>query len=136
VGFLVDTSVFVAIERGEVAVEERFAEITLDEVAIASITASELLHGVHRAGRSTVRASREAWVEGLLQRLPVLAFDLIAARLHARLAAEVAQRGASIGAHDLLIAATALSRGLGVITRDKKSFPRIAKRAGLDVRVW
>jgi hypothetical protein len=55
----------------------------------------------------------------------VLGFDLIAARVHARLAATLASSGTPVGAHDLIIGATALGRGLGVVTRDPRSFPRI-----------
>ncbi len=53
--------------------------------------------------------------------------------LHARLWASLAGKGVSIGAHDLMIAATALANGLALVTRDKRSFPRIP---GLKVLLW
>ena len=132
-GSLIDSSVLVAIERGDLDLERRLAETADDAFAISVITASELLHGVHRAVAEARRAKREAWVEAILSTVPVLGFDLIAARVHARLAATLASSGATVGAHDLIIGATALGRGLGVVTRDLRSFPRIP---GLDLHVW
>lgn len=131
-GALIDSSVLVAAERGELDLEDALARFD-DEVAISAVTASELLHGVHRARGEARRARREAYVETLLAGLPVVAFDLVAARFHARLAARLAKSGRSVGAHDLIIAATALARGLDVVTRDARSFPRIA---GLSVVRW
>ncbi|MEK7378260.1 MAG: PIN domain-containing protein, partial [Candidatus Binatota bacterium] len=64
-------------------------------------------------------------VEGLLARLPVIPFDLLAARIHARLSAELATGKIVIGSHDLLIAATAMAKGYDVATRDERSFPKI-----------
>ena len=92
--------------------------------------AAELLHGVHRAEDASRRSRREAFVETTLERLPVLPFNLDTARIHARIWAELASQGVSIGAHDLLIAATALSVGGRVATRDLRSFPRIP---GLEI---
>jgi predicted nucleic acid-binding protein len=130
---LIDSSVLIAVERGELDLEQKLSEAVTTELALASITASELLHGVHRAEREARRSLREAWVETLLSNFPVLSFDLLAARIHARLSAELASKGEPVGAHDLVIAATALSRGLDVITRDQRSFPRIR---GLATVVW
>lgn len=124
-GALIDSSILIAAERGEIELLEAMAGYEEQDVAISVITASELLHGVHRARGQATNGRRETWVESLLASLPVLAFDLAAARLHARLSARLAAAGALVGAHDLIIAATALSRGLEVIIRDQRSFPRI-----------
>src|SRR5262249_46190258 len=72
-------------------------------------------------------------VESLLSRLPVLPFDLVVARVHARLWADLAGQGVNVGAHDLLIAATAIAAGGAMATRDQRSFPRIP---GLVVHLW
>ena len=47
-----------------------------EDVGMASITASELLHGVHRA-TAEHRARREAFVEAVLAAFPPFAFDLL-----------------------------------------------------------
>ena len=108
-------------------------DLPVSEVAIAAITASELLHGAHRARTDGQRVTREAFVESILARLPVVSFDLIAARIHAGLWANMAAKRQMTGVHDLLIAATALASGYGVVTRDERSFPHIP---GLRAEVW
>lgn len=47
------------------------------------------------------------------------------ARVHAGVWAELAERGATIGAHDLWIAATALAHGLGLATGNQRDFGRV-----------
>jgi len=108
-------------------------EYAEEDFAISAITASELLHGVHRAANSVQRRRREAFVEGLLARLPILSFDAVAARIHGRLPAELAANGTEVGPHDLIIAATALTKDYIVTTRDERSFPRIP---GLSYQRW
>ena len=124
-GALIESSVLIAVERGSLDLEAKLTDHAETEIAISTITASELLHGIHRADDEGRRSRREAWVEGLLSRLPVIPFDLVTARIHARISARSRSEGIPLGAHDLLIAATALARGLDIITRDERSFPRI-----------
>jgi tRNA(fMet)-specific endonuclease VapC len=131
-GALIDSSVLVAAERETLDLGQVLADREQEMAAIAAITASELIHGVHRAATQAQRRRREAFVERLLAALPVFAFDLPVARTHASLWAELARKGTTVGAHDLLIAATALSAGYGVITRDRRSFGKIA---GLEVTI-
>jgi tRNA(fMet)-specific endonuclease VapC len=133
VGAVIDSSILIAAERGKLQLESVLGSYGDELVAIASITASELLHGVHRAKDATQRARREAFVERLLAALPVIPFDLLVARVHARLSAELANAGAPVGAHDLLIASTAVALGYNVATRDERSFPRIP---GITVLRW
>lgn len=132
-GFLIDSSVIIAAERGRLAREDLTARLGDETVALAAITASELLHGVHRAESSARRKRRAEFVEGLLASIPVLPFDLGVARAHAALWADLARAGAQIGAHDLLIAATALTHRLAVATRNVREFERIE---GLQVARW
>ncbi len=95
-----------------------------EAVGIAAITASELLHGVHRASEEH-RGRREAFVEAVLSAFPTLSFDLLVARVHARLWAGLASSGTDVGAHDRLVAATAMAAGWRVGTADVRHFKRI-----------
>jgi tRNA(fMet)-specific endonuclease VapC len=140
VGTILDTTVFIELERAmrglpaahamaEVAqhLETQLGEN--EEVGIAAITASEILHGVHRAAEEH-RGQREAFVEAVLAAFPTLSFDLLVARTHARLWAGLASSGAEVGAHDRLVAATAMSAGWRVGTANARHFSRIP---GLEV---
>ncbi|HEY7324911.1 MAG TPA: PIN domain-containing protein [Streptosporangiaceae bacterium] len=139
-GTLLDTTVFIHIERSirqvrEMAVlDEVFRRLTrelsdAEEVGISAVTASELLHGVHRATPEH-RPRREAFVELILAAFPPLPFDLLAARAHARLWAGLAAAGADVGAHDRIVAATAIANGWRVATANLRHFDHIP---GLDV---
>ena len=132
-GALIDSSILIHAERGSLDLERILSQSAETELAISAVTASELLHGVYRASKKSHRAVREAFIERLLEVWPVLPFDLTAARIHARIWAELAAKGVAIGAHDLMIAATALANGLALVTRDKRSFPKIP---GLRVLHW
>ena len=80
---LIDSSVLIAAERGQLDLDTISARYAEEDVAISAVTASELLHGLHRARTAAQRHRRQAFVEGLLAQLPVIAFDLTVARVHA-----------------------------------------------------
>lgn len=132
-GALVDSSVLIAAERGLLDIGPLAREHGQLELAMSVITASELGHGVHRADTKARRVRREAYVETILSTFPVVPFDLICARTHAQLWAHLAARGVSVGAHDLLIAATAIAHGMDLATREERSFPKIP---GLSLIRW
>ena len=139
-GTLLDTTVFIDLERAvralppDRAMTEVAARLTrqlgaYEETGIAAITASELLHGVHRATPHH-RPRREAFTEAVLAAFPPIPFDLLAARAHARLWAQLAATGTDIGAHDRIVAATAIAAGWKVATASTRHFDRIP---GLDI---
>ena len=139
-GTVLDTTVFINLERATrglppaTAMTEVAGRLTSqlgehEEVGIAAITASELLHGVHRATREH-RGRRAVFVEAVLAAFPTLVFDLLVARVHARLWAGLASAGAEVGAHDRLVAATAMSAGWQVGTANVRHFERVS---GLEI---
>ena len=117
---LIDTDLLVNLERG-VAGPEVDALLGEQERAISVITASELLHGVHRASGSR-RARRTAFVEHLLAGLRAIPITETVARVHAGLWSQLSEQGELIGAHDLWIAATALAHGLAVASGNVNEF--------------
>ncbi|MEO8193775.1 MAG: type II toxin-antitoxin system VapC family toxin [Gemmatimonadales bacterium] len=125
-GVILETSLLIGSERGTIRITQFLESLASDTVAISSVTASELLHGCHRARNTAIRVRRFAFVEALLDAIPVLPFGLAEARLHAELWADLVKRGRMIGPHDLLIAATALARGDGLATLNQQEFKRVA----------
>src|SRR4051794_35382642 len=111
---LIDTSVFIALERSRLSVDHLRGSMPGESAALAVVTASEMLAGVYRADTPEPRARREAFVEEVLATLPVIAFDLSVARLYARIGEDMRAMGRPVGAHDLQIAATALAHGYTV----------------------
>lgn len=123
--FLIDTSIAIALEREGGSLQAVQDQMGDDVVALAAITASELLHGVHRADTALRRERRLRHVEAILDSVSVLPFDLETARIHSRIWADLAARGKTIGPHDLIIAATALTRNLPILTLNPDHFRRI-----------
>lgn len=132
-GILIDSSVLIEHERGRVSLEDRVVGRDAEEFYLSVISASELIHGVHRARTAEIRARRSAWVEAILERFPLLPVDLTVARAHARIWADLAARGRLIGPHDLWLAATGLAHGLTLVTANVREFERVP---GLRLENW
>jgi len=132
-GVLIDASILIEAERGRIDLAAHASRRADDHAFLSVVTASELLHGVHRAADARLRARRAAYVEGVLQRFPTLDVDLRTARAHARLWGELAASGVRVGAHDLWLAATAIAHGLVLVTGNLREFGRVP---GLDVEAW
>ncbi len=132
-GVLIDSSVLIDHERRRIDLEERVIGREDEPFFLSVVTASELLHGVHRARDRGTRARRSAVVEGILGSFPLLPIEIATARMHARLWADLAAEGRSIGSHDLWIAASCLSHGLTLVTSNLREFMRVP---GLEVEDW
>ena len=130
---LIDASILIEAERGRLDLEPHVMRHGEEEALLSVVTASDLLHGVHRATAPDVRARRSAFVEGLLERFPLFSVDLACARAHAQLRADLRQAGALIGPHDLWLAATCVAHGLTMVTANVREFSRVP---GLDLEVW
>lgn len=124
---LIDTTVLVNAERRRQSLDQAVGD---QDRAISVVTASELLHGVHRAQTGAVRARRSAFVEHVISAIEPLPITTAIARAHAEIWAELENDGNLIGAHDLWIAATALGHGMDVVTANTRDFERVP---GLNV---
>jgi len=133
-GLILDSSILIAAERGRFDLPALFQSRPDEAFFIAAITASELLHGVQRADTPERREQRSSRVEAILQKLPVIDFDLTTARRHAFLWADLQTRRQLIGPHDMLIAATALERGHELVTLNYDEFARVQGVTVVDVR--
>lgn len=132
-GLLIDTDVLILADRRRTGLD--FSPWRQYGAAyISAVTASELLVGVHRAQTEAQRARRTAFVESILGALPALPFDLETARVHAQLLAAL-PRNETVGAHDILIAATALRHGYPVLTHNGRDFRKLAGVEVLEYRI-
>jgi tRNA(fMet)-specific endonuclease VapC len=130
---LIDTSILIAHERGQLDLTARIAGREEEPFFLSVISASELLHGVHRAEQPAVRAKRSAYVEAVLTHFPLHQIDLSVARAHAELWSHMTREGKMIGVHDSWIAATCIAHGLTLITANVREFERVP---GLSVENW
>jgi predicted nucleic acid-binding protein len=123
-GLIIDTNVFVQWERSGRVIDFSQWEAH-GEAAISVVTASELLVGVHRADSEARRQRRSAFVEAILTQIPIRDFTIEVARVHAQLFATLARSGQIVGAHDLMIAATASHGDCSVLTTNVAEFSRV-----------
>jgi tRNA(fMet)-specific endonuclease VapC len=125
---ILDTSVLVAIERRRAQLDQLIDDD--DDVSISAVTAAELWVGVELADARR-RSRRATFVEQVLSTIPVVDYDLETARVHAGLLVHARRSGRPRGAHDLLIAATAIVRRRELVTRDRQGFEGLE---GLTIR--
>ncbi len=125
---ILDSEVLIATERAGKYLNGVIADD--DDVAIAAISAAELLTGVALADDAH-RDKRTAFVRSVLDTIPIEVYDLSVARAHAHLLAHVRRAGRPRGAHDLIIAATAVATDRIVVSADNRAY---ADLPGVSVR--
>ena len=128
---LLDTTFLIDAERGGVDLDQAIDDD--DDVAIAAVTIAELLVGVRLASGKR-RGARRAYVDGILELLPIIAYDRNVAVEHAELLVAVRGQGRPRGAHDLLIAATARATDRTIVTADQAAFTDLPGVAAISHR--
>jgi tRNA(fMet)-specific endonuclease VapC len=123
-----DTSVLLDLRSRNPALRKRAIEKMEDlrtrgeELTVSRGTWAELFVGV---ARSVDPVAEEAEVRSVLEPLTVLEFDERAARLFGEILAHLQRLGRPSGDMDVLIAATAMSAGHALVTRDLDHFARM-----------
>jgi len=125
---LLDTTFLIDADRAGGTLDDLIADE--DDVAVAAITIAELRAGA-LLGRGKKAVARAAFVEDVLDVIPFIAYDAAVAEAHARLLVEVRRRGVPRGAHDLIIAATAVASRRAVVTADVMAFTDLP---GVEIR--
>lgn len=80
---------------------------------------------MERADTPTGKIKRQAFIEKVIEFFPVFPFDISVARIYARLWASLVSQGLTVGSHDLIIAATALSMDYEIIATNTRDFRKI-----------
>nr|AGC70621.1 VapC toxin protein [Acinetobacter sp. M131] len=108
---------------------ERFKQYQLGQLAISSITASELAFGVEKSGSERNKQA----LNKFLSPLDILPYDEKAIWHYAKLRQDLQSTGKIIGSLDMLIAAHALALDVVLVTNNIKEFERID---GLKLENW
>ena len=114
---ILDTNVLIGYERG--SIDRKIFQT--DELSIAAVTLAEYRVGIEMADSVERAAHRARWLDLILSELDVLEYTRRTADHHARLLAYARRTGQPRGAHDLIIAASALETGRTVVSRDAKA---------------
>lgn len=129
-GLILDSSLLIADERDHFNVASWLRGPPPEPVAASAITVSELWFGIEVETDAARGRRRRRWLEKTFRRLEVVGLDAALARVHARLWAQLSETGQMIGAHDLIVAATAMHRRWAVATFNAAEFRHIH---GLEV---
>lgn len=132
-GYLIDTCVWVDVERGALAPADVAAVTGEEPVFLSPVTIAELYFGAEIAVEADTRHKRLAALQRL-QRKPLLTIDGETGVIFGRLAAavKVAGRGYRYRIQDLWLASQAIQYGFRFLTRNEQDFKDIA---GLDLVV-
>jgi predicted nucleic acid-binding protein len=123
-GLVIDTSALVALER---AAENWTAGLPSEPAAVPAIVYAELLVGVKMADSRRRADARRETIDALLATIPIVDFGPAEAERWADLYGQLSRAGKLIPANDLVVAATALERGYGVLVgpTDEAHFRRV-----------
>ncbi len=129
--YLLDTTVVRDFTRGVPEVLSRLKATSRFDTAICTVTAMEIEYGLML---NPARARKiEPMIRSLLRDLQLFAYEPEDATATAAVRTALAKRGTPIGPYDVMIAGTALRRGLIMVTSNGDEFARID---GLIVEDW
>jgi tRNA(fMet)-specific endonuclease VapC len=118
---LIDADVIIQAERGLFDLDSWLLSQPHEEFKIAAITVAELWHGAERA-TGAHRVKRRLFLQGIFATFDVEPYTAQTGFEHARLWAELESSGRMIGAHDVILAATALHTRSSLATFNIRHF--------------
>jgi tRNA(fMet)-specific endonuclease VapC len=128
--YLLDTDTCVFWLRGRTRVRERLSAIDREEIGISVITLAELRYGASCAAE---RKKHHQALDNLINDLAVVGVNEEVTRTFGDIKAELRERRELIEDFDLLIASTAITYGLTLVTNNTKHFERISN---LSIENW
>ena len=129
--YIVDSNTCIYFMNGKYpSVRDKFLSISPKDIKISSVVKGELLLG---AFKSQTREQTTKKVEKFLNPFDIIDFTDKMSYDYAEIRAALEKSGNSIGANDLLIAATALNQKATLVTHNIDEFSRIH---GLDIEDW
>jgi tRNA(fMet)-specific endonuclease VapC len=129
--FLLDTNpCIVYLNARSSALRQRLDAEGDSNIAVCSIVLAELYYGATKSSAPEKALLKQL---GFISRFKCLPFDDNAAGIYGPIRAELERSGATIGAHDLLIASISLANDLILVSHNTREFRRIS---GLKVDDW
>lgn len=129
---ILDSNIISYYFRGDPHVVPRLQALRPIDLGVPAVVEYELRYGLLRMAPEAA-APRLAALTRLLQPLQILPFDSECASHAARIRVALEAAGTPIGAHDTLIAATALRYQATLVTRNVREFSRVS---GLQWLNW
>lgn len=127
--YLIDTNICIHFFRGQFDLIDKFDEIKLNNCAISEITLAELIFG---AENSSNPKKNYKLIDKFSERVKILPI-FNALNIYAKEKVRLRKKGVMISDFDMLIAATAISNDLIMVTENIKEFKRIR---GIQIENW
>jgi predicted nucleic acid-binding protein len=133
-GFLIDTSIWVHVERGELSPADVALVTGSEPIYISPVTIAELSFGAQRATKPELRQERLTAIDRLMEK-PMLVIDEATGEIFGRLAAELKAtgRGHQFRIQDLWLASQAIQHGLRLLSHNRKDFEDVP---GLNLLIF
>lgn len=129
--YLIDTNICIYVmNQRPPEIIQKFKNTKIGQIAISTITVSELSYGVAKSKYQKQNAKR---LEEFLAPFEILPYDEEASKHYGIIRSQLENRGNVIGPLDMLIAAHALSKDLVLVTNNEKEFNRIE---ALKIENW
>ena len=128
---MLDTNICIYIIKNKpLNVRKKLESYNFGEIAISSITVSELYYGVYKSSKQEQNLLS---LNNFLSPFNIIEFDIECALAYGKVRAELENKGQIIGYMDMLIASCSLAKNFTLITNNLKEFKRIK---GLKVENW
>ncbi len=124
-GIIFDLSLLLRLEKTGPEIARVIKGREGEPFGISVVTVAELLHAVERAPSDASQRLRQAWVERIIDHIPLYPFDAEAARVYARIWSQLIHQGVAAGAHDLMVAATCISLGFTLLTSEVRDYGKV-----------
>lgn len=133
-GFLIDTCIWIEVERGTVSPADVVIYTTNEPVFISPVTIAELTFGAEMTAEEPIRQKRLVALNRLRKK-PFIIIDEITGEVFGRLAATLRKEGKDhrYRIQDLWLASQSIQNGLKFLTMNQKDFIDIP---GLDIVVF
>jgi len=129
--YFIDSNTYIYFDKNtSQTLTAKLLSISPVNLMIPSMVAAELRYGVEKSAKREYNSDR---LERFLSLYEIAPFDEESSKCYAKIRADLERRGMLIGANDLVIAATVLSKNGILITRNADEFSRIAD---LKIENW
>ena len=129
--YLLDTNIVSYWMRGHPRLLDRIKTHSPRDLSLSAVTLAEIYYGIEKSPGK--KKERRRKIEHIRSQLEIHPFDESASEKYGILRAQLEKKGLVISERDLQIAATALARGLCVVTHNTKEFQRVEN---LKVEDW
>lgn len=129
--FLLDTCAVSDFVKGDVSTGKLLKSYAPSQIYISSVTCMEVEYGLQRIPAK--RKKIDPIINMLFDVATIVEFSQKTALIAAKIRYELQRKGTPIGPYDFMIAASAIEKGLAVVTSNVSEFRRIK---GLVVENW